>query len=97
MCAIFGAAAYSVAVAEQPRKITPLDPPMVPFVLGGTIAWAVAGLALLPFRATLEESGRGTWPAICLAGALLGLPGLVLMIKHDANRRRRRAEAREPQ
>jgi hypothetical protein len=27
----------------------------------------------------------------CLAGVLLGIPGLLTMLRHDANRRRRRA------
>lgn len=68
---------------------------MVPFVVGGLIVWAVVGLALLPFRATLAENGHGDWIRICVAGFLVGLPGLGLMIIHDANRRRRRAAHRE--
>jgi hypothetical protein len=80
-----------LGVVEKPRKITPLDPPMVPFTLGGMAAWAVTGLVLLPFRATLEANGDGEWLAICLAGFLLGIPGLAMMLRHDANRRRRSA------
>jgi hypothetical protein len=64
---------------------------MVPFVAGGMIIWAVVGLTLLPFRAELAAHGHGGWLHICLAGFLVGLPGLGLMIVHDANRRRRRA------
>jgi hypothetical protein len=64
---------------------------MVPFAVGGIVVWAVAGLALLPFRGTLEAHGHGSWLAICLAGFLWGFPGLAVMIRHDANRRRRRA------
>ena len=70
---------------------TALDPPMVPFAVGGIIVWAVAGLALLPFRATLEAHGNGNWLTICLAGFLWGFPGLAVMIRHDARRRRRGA------
>ena len=53
----------------------------------------LAGLALLPFRSTLAANGHDSWLRICLAGFLLGLAGLALMLRHDANRRRRRAAA----
>jgi Protein of unknown function (DUF2530) len=69
---------------------------MVPFAVGGIVAWAVAGLVLLAFRSTLVEQGREEWLTICLAGFLWGFPGLAVMLKHDANRRRRRAKAAEP-
>ncbi|NJC66848.1 DUF2530 domain-containing protein [Planosporangium flavigriseum] len=65
---------------------------MVPFAIGGMTIWAIAGLALLPFRDTLATHGHGDWLAICLAGFLWGFPGLAVMIKHDANRRRRHGE-----
>jgi len=71
--------------------IRPLDPPMVPFAAGGMAVWAVAGLILLGFRPQLVAHGHEEWLNICLAGFLLGLPGLALMLRHDANRRRRRA------
>lgn len=78
--------------ARTPRP-DPLDPPMVPFAIGGIVIWAVAGLALLPFRDTLDAHGHGNWLVICLAGFLWGFPGLAVMVRHDANRRRRRAAA----
>jgi hypothetical protein len=62
---------------------------MVPFAVGGLIAWAVAGLVLLLCRDWLADHGRTDWLWICLAGFLLGFPGLAVMIRHDANRRRR--------
>lgn len=68
-----------------------MDPPMVPFALGGIALWVIAGLVLLGFRPALVEQGREHWLSICLAGALLGLPGLAVMLVHDRNRRRRRA------
>ncbi|MFG1713446.1 DUF2530 domain-containing protein [Micromonospora sp. NPDC049203] len=78
---------------QQPRP-EPLDPPMVPFAVAGLIAWAVAGLVLLIFfRDWLTESGRQNWLWTCLAGFLWGFPGLAVMMRHDANRRRRRAAA----
>jgi hypothetical protein len=58
---------------------------MVPFAVGGLVIWALVGLALLAFGA------RPEWVWICVAGFLLGFPGLAVMIRHDANRRRRRA------
>lgn len=64
---------------------------MVPFAVGGIVAWAVVGLALLPFRDQLQVHGHGSWLSICLAGFLLGFVGLAVMLRHDANRRRRRA------
>ena len=57
---------------------------MVPFAVGGIVAWAVAGLVLLLFRDWLAEHGHTDWLWICLAGFLLGIPGLAIMIRHDA-------------
>ncbi len=80
---------------EQPdRRPRPLDPPMVPFAVGGLVGWAVAGLVLLLFRDTLAANGHTNWLWICLAGFLLGFPGLATMIVHDRNRRRRRTLGR---
>lgn len=64
---------------------------MLPFAIGGTLLWAIVGLTLLPFRDQLAASGRGSWPAICLAGFLIGLPGIAVMLRHDAGRKRRDA------
>jgi hypothetical protein len=75
----------------QPPPITPLDPPMVPFAVGGIAVWAAVGLGMLAFRNQLAASGHEHWLRICLAGVLVGFPGLFVMIRHDANRRRRRA------
>ncbi|WP_346776001.1 DUF2530 domain-containing protein [Micromonospora sp. HNM0581] len=74
-----------------PPRPEPLDPPMVPFALAGMAAWAVAGLALLFFHDRLVATGHEDWLWICLAGFLWGFPGLAVMMRHDANRRRRRA------
>lgn len=59
---------------------------MVPFALIGMALWAIAALVLVPFRDTY-----GDWLRICIAGVLVGIPGLAMMLIHDANRRRRRA------
>ena len=64
---------------------------MVPFALIGMAVWLVLALVSLIFRSTLEAHGNGDWLGICVAGFLLGIPGLLLMMGHDARRRRRRA------
>jgi len=72
-------------VTSNKPRVEPLDPTMVPFALAGMAAFALAGLILLLL------DGRSQWLWICLAGFLLGIPGLLTMLRHDANRRRRRA------
>jgi hypothetical protein len=59
---------------------------MVPFAVVGIVVWAIAGLVLLLMRDWLAEHGRLNWLWICLAGFLLGFPGLAVMIRHDARR-----------
>jgi hypothetical protein len=71
---------------EEPRTLVPLDPPMVPFALGGMAIWLVALLVTIPFRDTHES-----WFWICVAGFLWGIPGLITMLRHDARRKKRRA------
>lgn len=64
---------------------------MVPFALAGLAIWAVVGLTLLVFfRDWIVTNGNESWLWTCLAGFLWGLPGLAVMMRHDANRRRRR-------
>jgi hypothetical protein len=65
--------------------VEPLDVDGVRTVEVGTIAWAVAFLALLPFYGQLQESDRAWWLWMCLAGAGLGLFGI------EYCRRRRKA------
>jgi hypothetical protein len=72
-------------VTSTKPRIEPLDPPMLPFAVAGMAAFAVAGLVLL------LAGGRPEWLWTCLAGVLVGVPGLLTMLRHDANRRRRRA------
>ncbi|GIE98312.1 hypothetical protein Ari01nite_57770 [Paractinoplanes rishiriensis] len=63
----------------------PLDPPMVPFAVGGLVGFAIAALVVW------LADGPRRWLEICIAGFLVGIPGLITMIVHDRNRRRRRA------
>ncbi|MFX0595089.1 DUF2530 domain-containing protein [Melissospora conviva] len=76
---------------EQAPRPEPLDPPMVPFAVAGLVLWAIAGLVLFASRDWLVAQGHENWLWICLAGFLIGFPGLAVMLRHDANRRRRRA------
>jgi hypothetical protein len=79
-------------VARPPqRQLRPLDPPTVPFAIGGMVLWAIIGLVLLLFRDTLSAHGHTDWLWICLAGFLLGFPGWFVMIRHDRHRAARRA------
>ena len=73
-------------MSDQPARPTPkpLDPPMVPFAVGGMVLWVVAALITLLV-------GDGAWLSICVAGVLWGLPGLATMLVHDRNRKRRHA------
>lgn len=73
------------AVTGTKPRPEPLDPPMVPFALAGIAAFTVAGVILLLAGAPED------WLWTCLAGALCGIPGLLTMLRHDANRKRRRA------
>jgi len=74
-------------VSDQPARPTPkpLDPPMVPFAVGGIVLWVIAGVIVLLVEAP------DSWLHICVAGALWGLPGLATMLVHDRNRKRRHA------
>jgi hypothetical protein len=66
-----------------PAAPAPPDPPMVPVAVAGTALWAVAGLAVL------IADGPAGWQRICLAGFLLGLPGIGIMVIRDRRRARR--------
>ena len=80
------ASAESV-VSSPAAALKPLDVDGVGAILVGTIAWGVALLACLLLRDQLASDGRGWWSGVCLAGFLLGLPGLWFV------RRRRAAYA----
>ena len=73
------------AVTGTKPRPEPLDPPMIPFAVAGLAAFAVAGVIVL------LADGPQDWLWICVAGFLVGIPGLITMIRHDAHRRRRRA------
>ena len=70
---------------QRKPRVEPLDPPMVPFAVGGMAGFAVAALVVL------LAHGPHRWLVICIAGFLVGIPGLITMIVHDRHRRQRRA------
>jgi hypothetical protein len=75
-----------VRVTEQRKpRVEPLDPPMVPFAVGGMAGFAVAALVVW------LAHGPDRWLDICVAGFLVGIPGLITMVVHDRHRRQRRA------
>ncbi|GAA2892202.1 hypothetical protein Acy02nite_63520 [Actinoplanes cyaneus] len=74
----------TVVTGTKPR-VEPLDPPMVPFALAGLAAFAVA--TLIMWLAGAPDD----WVDTGVAGFLVGIPGLITMIVHDRNRKRRRA------
>jgi hypothetical protein len=83
-------AAPDAGVALSPADAAPLEPldvDGVGAIMAGTIAWGVALVACLLLRDRLAADGHGWWVGACLAGFLLGLPGLWFV------RRRRAAYA----
>ena len=70
---------------QRKPRVEPLDPPMVPFAVGGMLGFAVAAVVVW------LAHGPDRWLDICVAGFLLGIPGLITMIVHDRHRRQRRA------
>jgi hypothetical protein len=94
----------------MPRRRRRPDPPEpyegddVKVVTIGTVLWAVAFVALVPFYGQLARDGRGWWAWTCLAGFGLGLFGIEYCrrrraaIESDRERQaeERRAPLREP-
>lgn len=62
--------------ATGSAALRPVDVDGVGAVLYGTIAWAIALVACLLLRDRLTADGNAWWTWVCVAGVLLGLPGL---------------------
>ena len=58
---------------------------MVPFALAGLAGFVVATLVVW------LAHGPTLWLHSCIAGFFCGIPGLITMVIHDRNRKRRRA------
>ncbi len=73
------------AVTGSKPRVEPLDPPMVPFAVAGLFGFVFAGLVVW------LAHGPTRWLDVCIAGFLVGIPGLITMLIHDRNRKHRRA------
>ncbi|MFD9866655.1 DUF2530 domain-containing protein [Streptomyces niveus] len=71
----------------------PLEGPVVPTIVGGTVIWFVLFLVQLPFYGWFDDHGHIWWVWTCLAGAGLGLIGIWYVLRRDAAIRRAAGEA----
>ncbi|WP_186778377.1 DUF2530 domain-containing protein [Streptomyces salinarius] len=62
----------------------PLEGPVVPTIVGGTVLWFVLFLVQLPFYGWFDDHGHTWWVWTCLAGAGLGLIGIWYVRGRDA-------------
>ena len=69
-------AAATTAAAAVDVAVAPLDVDGVGAILVGTIAWTVGLVICLLLRDRLTADGHAWWTWVCLAAALMGLPGL---------------------
>jgi hypothetical protein len=72
------------ASVTDPAALKPVDVDGVGAILSGTIAWALAWVLCLLLRDRLAADGRSWWAWVCLAGALLGLAGLLFVRRRAA-------------
>ncbi|QHY96321.1 hypothetical protein SSPS47_14480 [Streptomyces sp. S4.7] len=66
----------------------PLEGPVVPTIVGGTLIWFVLFLVQIPFYGWFDDHGHLWWVWTCLAGAGLGLIGIWYVLRRDAAIRR---------
>ncbi|HSX96515.1 MAG TPA: DUF2530 domain-containing protein [Streptomyces sp.] len=62
----------------------PLEGPIVPTIVGGTILWLVLFVVQLPFYGWYEDHGHTWWVWTCLAGGGLGFIGIYYVRRRDA-------------
>ena len=84
----------ATAPDHRDEATTPLDVDGVSAITLGTIVSALLLIACLLLRSQLEAQGRGWWWGVCLAGALLGIPGLWFVRRRRAIYRRHVAQQR---
>jgi hypothetical protein len=68
--------ATAAGAAAVDDTLAPLDVDGVGAILVGTIAWTVGLVVCLLLRDRLAADGHAWWTWVCLAAALMGLPGL---------------------
>jgi hypothetical protein len=73
----------------------PLEGPIVPTIIGGTILWFVLFLVQLPFYGWFDDRGHAWWVWTCLAGTVLGLYGVYFVKKRDTAIKRAAAAAED--
>ncbi|MFF5361048.1 DUF2530 domain-containing protein [Streptomyces scabiei] len=61
----------------------PLEGPIVPTIIGGTILWLVLFVVQLPFYGWYEDHGHTWWIWTCLAGGGLGFIGIYYVRRRD--------------
>ncbi|GAA3541628.1 MULTISPECIES: DUF2530 domain-containing protein [Streptomyces] len=74
----------------------PLEGPVVPTIVGGTIIWFALFLVQLPFYGWFDDHGHTWWVWTCLAGGGLGLIGIWYVRRRDAALKRAAAAPTEP-
>jgi hypothetical protein len=74
----------------------PLETDDVKIVGLGTALWVVALAVCLLLRHRLDDSGRGSWVWVCLAGVFLGVVGLRYVVRRRSAIRRDAAAAKTP-
>ncbi|MEH0634529.1 DUF2530 domain-containing protein [Streptomyces bottropensis] len=70
----------------------PLEGPIVPTIIGGTILWLVLFVVQLPFYGWYADHGHTWWIWTCLAGGGLGFIGIYYVRRRDAAIKRDAAE-----
>ncbi|KFG10682.1 DUF2530 domain-containing protein [Streptomyces scabiei] len=73
----------------------PLEGPIVPTIIGGTILWLVLFVVQLPFYGWHEDHGHTWWIWTCLAGGGLGFIGIYYVRRRDAAIKRDAARTAE--
>lgn len=84
-----------IEIGKTTHKVAetqPMDVDGVRTMTVGTVLWAVAAVALVPFWQTLRENGTEWWLWSALAGFGLGLIG----IEYCRRRRRHLVDAERP-
>ena len=74
----------------------PLEGPVVPTIVGGTVIWFVLFLVQLPFYGWFDDHGHTWWVWTRLAGGGLGLIGIWYVRRRDAALKRAAAAPTDP-
>jgi len=77
-----------MGVKRRPAEVEPLDNDGVVSVAVGMALWVVGFLVLLGFRGRLAEHDADWWLWVCVAGAGLGVPGMVYCLRRRNHLRR---------